>query len=220
LYLDKIPIWQHANAVLHHYRLASLKAVRFGFCRLNWGLEMKFVTGLLAAVLLMAGMGASHAVVRIAEDRGGRIGTYVDKYQGLRSSGETVIIDGLCASACTIVLGAVPHDKICVTSHANLGFHAAWDFGANGRAVTNPEATQMLYSMYPSPVRRWIAQRGGLTPHMIFLRGKQLMGMYKPCYLDAQASSPRSLPSPRRDRDSRQQDVIAPSPAALARQPD
>ena len=118
---------------------------------------MKLVTGLLAAVLLLAGVGASQAVVRIADDRGGRIGTYVDKYQGLRTSGETVIIDGLCASACTIVLGAVPHDKICVTSHANLGFHAAWDFGANGRAVTNPEATQMLYSMYPTPVRRWIA---------------------------------------------------------------
>jgi len=215
-HLDKITIWQHA-ADRHHYRPASLGTVRFGFGRL--GLEMKFVTGLLAAVLLVAGVGASHAVVRIAEDRGGRIGTYVDKYQGLRSSGETVIIDGLCASACTIVLGAVPHDKICVTSHANLGFHAAWDFGANGRAVTNPEATQMLYSMYPSPVRRWISQRGGLTPHMIFLRGKQLMGMYKPCYLDAQASSPRPS-STRRDRDARQNDVIAPTPAALARQPD
>ena len=135
------------------------------------------------------------------------------------ASGETVIIDGLCASACTIVLGAVPHDKICVTSHATLGFHAAWDFGANGRAVTNPEATQMLYSMYPSPVRRWIAQRGGLTPHMIFLRGKQLMSMYKPCYLDAQASSPRS-----RHRAGiampRQHDVIGAGRLALARQPD
>ena len=150
---------------------------------------MKLVTGLLAAVLLLAGVGASHAVVRIAEDRGGRIGTYVDRYQGLRSSGEAVIIDGLCASACTIVLGAVPHDRICVTSHANLGFHAAWDFGTNGRAITNREATQMLYSMYPSPIRRWIAQRGGLRPQMIFLRGKQLMSMYRPCYLDAQASA-------------------------------
>jgi hypothetical protein len=180
---------------------------------------MKFVTGLLAAVLLLAGVGASHAVVRIGEDRGGRIGTYVDRYQGLRSSGETVIIDGLCASACTIVLGAVAHDKICVTSHANLGFHAAWDFGANGRAVTNPEATQMLYAMYPSAVKRWIAQRGGLTPHMIFLRGKQLMSMYKPCYLDAQASAPKPSAS-RRDRDLRQRDVITPDPAVLARQPD
>jgi hypothetical protein len=150
---------------------------------------MKVLTGLLAAVLLFAGMGASHAVVRIADDRGGRIGTYVDKYQDLRQSGETVIIDGLCASACTIVLGAIPHDKICVTSHATLGFHAAWDFGANGRAITNPEATHMLYSMYPTPVRRWIAQRGGLTPNMIFLKGKQLQALYKPCYMDAQASA-------------------------------
>ncbi|MFK4512235.1 hypothetical protein LPJ38_01555 [Bradyrhizobium daqingense] len=152
---------------------------------------MKVLTGLLAAVLLIAGMGASHAVVRIADDRGGRIGTYVDKYQDLRQSGETVIIDGLCASACTIVLGAIPRDRICVTSHATLGFHAAWDFGSNGRAVTNPEATQMLYAMYPSQVKRWIAQRGGLTPNMLFLRGKQLQAMYKPCYLDAQASTNR-----------------------------
>jgi hypothetical protein len=150
---------------------------------------MKFLTGLLAAVLLIAGMGASHAVVRIADDRGGRIGTYVDKYQDLRQSGDTVIIDGLCASACTIVLGAIPRDRICVTSHATLGFHAAWDFGANGRAVTNLEATQMLYAMYPSQVKRWISQRGGLTPHMLFLKGKQLQAMYKPCYLDAQASA-------------------------------
>src|SRR5215467_14164680 len=152
---------------------------------------MKLTTGLLAAVLLLIGMAPSQAVVRIADDRGGRIGTYVDKYQGLRTSGEAVIIDGLCASACTIVLGAIPHDRICVTSAATLGFHAAWDFGANGRAVTNPEATQMLYSMYPSSVRHWISQRGGLTPHMIFLRGKQLQAMYKPCYLDAQASGGR-----------------------------
>ena len=180
---------------------------------------MKFVTGLLAAVLLLAGVGASHAVVRIADDRGGRIGTYVDKYQDLRTSGEQVIIDGLCASACTIVLGAVPHDKICVTSHANLGFHAAWDFGANGRAVTNPEATQMLYSMYPSAVRRWIAARGGLTPHMIFLRGKQLTSMYKPCYLDAEAAVPRPSAA-HRERDFRPHVVITPSPAVLARQPD
>ena len=47
----------------------------------------------------------------------------------------------------------------------------------------------MLYSMYPTPVRKWISARGGLTPRMIFLRGKQLQALYKPCYLDAQASA-------------------------------
>jgi hypothetical protein len=144
----------------------------------------KFVT---VALLMFAGVNASKAAVRIADDRGGRIGNYLDKYQALRSSGETIIIDGLCASACTMVLGSVSHDRICVTSRANLGFHAAWDAGADGRAVTNPAATKMLYSMYPSAVKRWISAQGGLTPRMIFLQGKQLMSMYKPCYIDAQA---------------------------------
>jgi hypothetical protein len=53
---------------------------------------------------------------------------------------------------------------------------------------------------------------------MIFLRGKQLMSMYKPCYLDAEAAAPR--PSSRRDRNSAQHDVISPDASVLARQPD
>ncbi len=150
---------------------------------------MKCPTALLAAVLLFAGAGPSGAFVRIAQDGGGRMDTYVGKYQGLRSSGEMVMIDGFCASACTIVLGTVPHDRICVTSRARLGFHAAWDPGSAGRQITNPEATQTLYMMYPMEVRRWIDQRGGLTPHMIFLSGRELAAMYRPCYLDSRASS-------------------------------
>jgi len=142
---------------------------------------MKIETGLLAAVLLLAGTGASQAVVRIVDDRGGPIGAYVDRYRDLRSSGQAVMIDGLCASACTIVLGDIPHNRICVTSHAILGFHAAWDFGRKGQTITNFEATQMLYAMYPGPVRRWITARGGLKPQMIFLRGKALQAMYHPC---------------------------------------
>ena len=99
---------------------------------------MKLLTGLLAAVLLLAGAGACNATVRIVNDRGGQIGTYIDRYEHLRHSGQTVIIDGLCASACTIVLGAIPHDKICVTTNATLGFHAAWDFGAKDRTAPSP----------------------------------------------------------------------------------
>jgi len=152
---------------------------------------MKLFTGLLAATLLLAGAGTSHAVVRIADDRGGQIGRYVERYEQLRASGQTIMIDGLCASACTIVLGAIANDKICVTANANLAFHAAWDFGSRGRTITNPEATRMLYSIYPSKVRHWIADRGGLSPHMIFLRGRQLEAMYRPCYLDARVAAPR-----------------------------
>jgi hypothetical protein len=141
-----------------------------------------------AAVIALAGVRAGDAAVRIREDRGGRIGAYVDKYKVLRSSGEMVIIDGYCVSACTLVLGSVPADKICVTSRAKLGFHAAWNPGSRGRQITDAKATQSLYSMYPSEVRRWIAQRGGLSPHMIFLSGRELAAMYHPCHLDSRAS--------------------------------
>jgi hypothetical protein len=155
----------------------------------EWAESMKVLMGLLAAILLLASAGTSHALVRIANDPGGQIGPYLERYERLRASGQTIMIDGLCASACTIVLGTVPNDKICVTPNANLAFHAAWDFGARGRTITNPAATRMLYSMYPSQVRHWIANRGGLSPRMIFLRGRQLEAMYRPCYLDARAAA-------------------------------
>ena len=142
---------------------------------------MKRVTGMLVAALLLGNAGAGYATVRITNDRGGRIGNYVDKYQQLRNSGQFVVIDGACLAACTIVLGAIPHDRICVTSNAKFGFQDAWDADANGRVVTNEEATRMLYSIYPSAVRNWIAQHGGMSLHMIILQGKQLHALYRTC---------------------------------------
>jgi hypothetical protein len=142
---------------------------------------MRCLTGFLAAILLILNMSDAVPAVRITNDRGGRIGNYVMKYQRLASAGESVIIDGLCASACTIVLSELAPDKICVTSRATLGFHAAWNYGPNGRTFTDPEATLMLYSAYPTPVRRWIARQGGLKPHIMFLSGKSLRAMYRSC---------------------------------------
>ena len=78
-------------------------------------------------------------------------------------------------------LDASQTSNVLRRTRAALGFHAAYDFGINGRTFTNHEATVMLYSMYPTPVQRWIVARGGLTPQMIFLRGKQLQAMYQPC---------------------------------------
>src|SRR5258708_15844071 len=100
---------------------------------------MKCLAMLFMPVIMLAAVRASDAAVRIGLDRGGRIGAYVDKYKGLRSSGEMVIIDGYCVSACTIVLGSVPHDKICVTSPANLRFHPPCNPRSKGRKITHPQ---------------------------------------------------------------------------------
>ena len=142
---------------------------------------MRLRIALLGALAgLMVG-GSAEATVRISGDPGGRIITYVRKYEALRSSGDSVIIDGMCASACTIVLGALPRERICVTQRARLGFHAAWEFGQAGRPVTNPMATRMLMSMYPNEIRSWIRRRGGLNSRMIFLSGRELASMYPRC---------------------------------------
>jgi hypothetical protein len=146
---------------------------------------MKIFTLLLASAFLLICGGRSYALVRIANDRGGLIGRYVDRYDQLKHTGQTVVIDGLCASACTIVLSKVPSNRICVTEKASLAFHAAWDLGPGGRHITNPEATRTMYLMYPAPVRNWISTQGGLSPRMIFLRGPKLEDLYARCYLDA-----------------------------------
>ena len=151
---------------------------------------MKRLTRILVAALWLGDVGAGHATVRIANDRGGRIGNYVDKYKQLRASGESVIVDGACLAACTIVLGAIARNKICVTSNAKFGFQDAWDLDA-GKRVTNEEATRLLYAVYPSEVKHWIAEHGGMTPHMIWLQGKELHALYRTCSAEDQASDGR-----------------------------
>src|SRR6185437_10246927 len=114
-------------------------------------------------------------------DTGGQIGPYLDHLSVLRSSGERVVIDGPCLSACTLVLGAIPRNRICVTARAQLGFHAAWHPGENGRPEYSRGGTQLLMANYPPQVRKWIARRGGLTQQMMFLRGRELAAMYPTC---------------------------------------
>jgi hypothetical protein len=133
------------------------------------------------AVATLGGISSASAQFRISEDRGGQIGPYLQQFAMVRESGSRVVIDGTCLSACTLVLGTVPKDRICVTSRANLGFHAAWDLAPGGRSVYSAEGTRLLWEIYPNNIRSWIKSKGGLTPRMIFLRGKELASMYATC---------------------------------------
>lgn len=122
------------------------------------------------------------ASVRIASDPGGQLGPYLEKLESLRASGQDVIIDGPCLSACTMVLGIISRDHLCVTPRARLGFHAAWKPDPQGRQITNPEGTELLMSRYPREVRDWIDRHGGLSPRLIYLDGPQLASMYPSCH--------------------------------------
>jgi hypothetical protein len=65
------------------------------------------------------------ADVRIEGSTGGNALSYLALFESLRQSGQRIVIDGPCFSACTLVLISIPRRRICVTRRAMLGFHAA-----------------------------------------------------------------------------------------------
>jgi hypothetical protein len=134
----------------------------------------------LAAMLLLIGMASASATVRIHDDQGGQIGAYLAKFRALRVSGEMVAIDGTCASACTMLLGAIPRNRICVTPRAVLAFHSAWN-PTSGGTESSSAGNHYLWANYPGDVRNWITRHGGLRPEIIYLRGRELTAMFPTC---------------------------------------
>jgi hypothetical protein len=155
------------------------------------------VTALLTALTITS----ASATVLISGDIGGMMENYVTRFQQVRQSGEPVIIDGECYSACTMVLGLVPRDQVCATPNAVLGFHAAWQFDKSGARVASASGTRDLMKAYPASVRAWLARHGGLTPAMKFVRGRDLAAIVAPC---DNASREASSPSARHASRARQ----------------
>jgi hypothetical protein len=147
----------------------------------------------LGAAAVALSVTSASATMRIADDRGGQIGRYLEAFTTVRLSGERVVIDGNCLSACTLVLGLVPHERICATHRARFGFHAAWMPDLDGRPVTSSLGTQALWNIYPPSVRRWISMHGGLSGNMIFMQGRDLNGIVASCDRDPPREQARSV---------------------------
>ncbi|MGJ4944198.1 hypothetical protein ACQR1W_26745 [Bradyrhizobium sp. HKCCYLS1011] len=139
------------------------------------------LTLVLAVTLWAIASMLARAEVRIIASPGGEVGPFLDLFEKVRESGERVVIDGPCLSACTLVLSLVPEDRICVTRRAVLGFHAARSMDRRGRTYAEPEASQLVLRAYPYPVRAWIERRGGLTSRLLLLRGRELKAIYPTC---------------------------------------
>jgi hypothetical protein len=134
-----------------------------------------------AAAATVISSPSAHATIRLANDPGGLIAAYQHRFERARATGERVIIDGSCLSACTLAIGLVPREQVCATPKAVLGFHAAWQPTPwGGRAVSVP-ATQHMMNIYTPELQGWINTHGGLTPHMIFLKGTELNAMVPAC---------------------------------------
>ena len=135
----------------------------------------------LAIVLLALASPPAEAEVRILASPGGEVGPFLDLFEQVRASGERVVIDGPCLSACTLVLSMVPNNRICVTRRAILGFHAARSVDRRGHMYAEPEASELVLEAYPPPVQGWIRRHGGLTSRLLLLRGRELAAIYPSC---------------------------------------
>jgi hypothetical protein len=122
---------------------------------------------LLPAVLWSASACADY---RITRDHGGYLEDYKAKYARIRDRGERVIIDGICNSGCTVVLGIVPLNRVCVTPRASLGFHMAYfDKAATGGVKV------MSYAGTDD-------HHGGIAPEMKRVKnGPELWAIVDPC---------------------------------------
>jgi hypothetical protein len=144
-------------------------------------MRMAVMKAVLFAAALFAAIAPARAEVRILASPGGQVGPFLQLFDRVRESGERVVIDGPCLSACTLVLSTVPSNRICVTRRAVLGFHAARSIDRRGRMYAEPEASQAVLEAYPAPVRGWISRRGGLTSRLLLLRGRELAAIYPTC---------------------------------------
>jgi hypothetical protein len=152
----------------------------FSSCR-QYGKEVAVLRLTLAIGLSLTIVSSPLADVRITGSPGGVIGNYLNFFSQVRRSGERVIIDGPCLSACTLVLSTVPRNRICVTSRAVLGFHAPQLVDQTGRAYRSREATRAVTAAYPPAVRAWIKRNGGLSKKMMVMRGRELAALYRRC---------------------------------------
>jgi hypothetical protein len=158
---------------LRHISLILETGAQGGF-----GMQRIMFAVVLSAITIVP----AFADVRIRSSPGGVVSDYLKFFSQVRQSGERVIIDGPCLSACTLVLDVVPRNRICVTSRAILGFHAPQvvDY-RTGRILRSRQATRAVIAAYPARVRAWINRHGGLTRKLIFLRGRQLAALYPHC---------------------------------------
>ena len=144
-------------------------------------MPMAVIKVAVIAAALCAAIVPVRAEVRILASPGGQVGPFIELFDQVRQSGERVVIDGPCLSACTLVLMTIPTERICVTRRAVLGFHAARSIDRRGRTYAEPEASRAVQEAYPAPVRDWIRRRGGLTSRLLLLRGRELAAIYPRC---------------------------------------
>jgi hypothetical protein len=132
---------------------------------------MKTVWFVAVLVFLSAALPVGAETIEVSDNHGGSVAAYSARWAGLAQRGVSVRIVGPCQSACTVLLGHIPRNKICVTPAASFGFHLAH----------LPEATATLWAAYPAGIKAWIKAHGGLTHEFIWMGAPDTYRFFQKC---------------------------------------
>lgn len=125
----------------------------------------------LTLASLVAASQARAETINVNDSHGGSVAAYDQRWANYARRGVNVRIVGPCQSACTVLLGHIPRERICVTPQARFGFHLAG----------LPSATATLWSAYASDIRAWIDAHGGLKTSFIWMRAPDTYRYFKKC---------------------------------------
>lgn len=106
-----------------------------------------------------------HESIIIQFGSGGDVDGMIEVVQYLRlNPNKTVVIDGECYSACTMLLGAP--DNILFTYNARLFFHSGYTrLCVDGlmKNLLSPAANRKMLMLFDQDTRNWILQSGAFT---------------------------------------------------------
>lgn len=110
---------------------------------------------ILLALLLLVSPAAAQTIY-MGDNRGGEIETYQDWIALIQHNNIPVVIDGECASMCTVLALTLPRWQVCIMPTGTLGFHSAWYEDNRGIYHASPADTAQLIELYPPSVQEWI----------------------------------------------------------------
>jgi hypothetical protein len=122
-------------------------------------------------VILMSPPAAKADTVTVIDNHGGMVSQYQQHWTELAGKNVGVRIAGPCKSACTVLLGHIPRNRICATQTAALGFHLG----------QTSNSTASMWDSYPADIRAWITQHGGLTHNLIWLKAPEIFRYIHKC---------------------------------------
>lgn len=141
-------------------------------------MRLALIVALVWWLIILIGFSLAHAAEHvIRNDTGG----YVARQQDFRRweiLGDTVRVDGLCASACTQVLA---QKNVCATARAVFKFHQASKWRGGPRADRDTEFMMWRFAKERPALAAWIKAHGGLTRRLITLQGDEMLRIVPRC---------------------------------------